>query len=68
MSSKDDIQSMSNFAEYRFVEGGASRQESLRNALKSLSTPFVLVSDIARCCLDKEMIERVILSKKVMGV
>jgi 2-C-methyl-D-erythritol 4-phosphate cytidylyltransferase/2-C-methyl-D-erythritol 2,4-cyclodiphosphate synthase len=67
VSSKDDIQSMSNFAEYRFVEGGASRQESLKNALESISTPFVLVSDIARCCLDKEMIERVILSKKSNG-
>ena len=63
VSSKDDIQSMSNFAEYRFVEGGASRQESLKNALESISTPFVLVSDIARCCLDKEMIKRIILAK-----
>ncbi len=67
VSSKDDIQSMSNFAEYRFVEGGASRQESLKNALKSVLTPFVLVSDIARCCLDKNMISRVISAKKNNG-
>lgn len=64
VSSKDDIQSMSNFSEDSFVIGGSSRQESLKNALKNVSTPFVLVSDIARCCLDREMIKRIILAKK----
>jgi len=64
VSSTDDIAVMSNFAMYTFVEGGQSRQESLSNALKQVTTPYVLVSDIARCCLDKEMIKRVILAKK----
>jgi len=64
VSSKDDINIMENFAPYTFVEGGDSRQQSLKNALKTIETPFVLVSDIARCCLDREMIERVILAKK----
>jgi len=64
VSSRDDIQSMSNFANYKFIEGGDSRQASLKKALEHVSTPFVLVSDIARCCLDKEMIKRVILAKK----
>jgi len=64
VSSKDDIMSMSNFADYSFVEGGNSRQESLQNALKHVKTPFVLVSDIARCCLDSDMIKRVVLAKK----
>ena len=67
VSSSDDIQSMSNFAEYTFVEGGKSRQESLKNALINVTTPFVLVSDIARCCLDSEMIECVISAKKNNG-
>ena len=67
VSSKDDIQSMSNFGEFTFVEGGSTRQDSLRNALEKVVTPFVLVSDIARCCLDREMIERVILAKKNRG-
>jgi 2-C-methyl-D-erythritol 4-phosphate cytidylyltransferase/2-C-methyl-D-erythritol 2,4-cyclodiphosphate synthase len=58
---------MSNFAEFIFVEGGASRQASLTNALTQVDTPFVLVSDIARCCLDIEMIERIILAKKNKG-
>ncbi|MCK4442803.1 MAG: 2-C-methyl-D-erythritol 2,4-cyclodiphosphate synthase, partial [Sulfurovaceae bacterium] len=58
-----DIQAMSNFADYIFVKGGTTRQASLKNALEHVKTPFVLVSDIARCCLDKEMIKRIILAK-----
>lgn len=64
VSSAEDIMSMSNFADYRFVQGGATRQASLKNALEQVATPFVLVSDIARCCLDHAMIERVISAKK----
>ncbi len=64
VASKNDIMAMSNFTDYTLIEGGATRQTSLANALKSVETPFVLVSDIARCCLDREMIERVILAKK----
>jgi len=64
VSSKDDIHTMSNFAEFTFVEGGNSRQQSLKNALKDVKTPYVLVSDIARCCLDSKMIHRVISAKK----
>ncbi len=64
VSSKDDINSMSNFAEYNFIEGGSSRQQSLKNALKDVKTPYVLVSDIARCCLDQAMIQRVIVKKE----
>jgi 2-C-methyl-D-erythritol 4-phosphate cytidylyltransferase/2-C-methyl-D-erythritol 2,4-cyclodiphosphate synthase len=64
VSSRDDIQSMSNFSSYSFVIGGSSRQSSLRNALESVETPFVLVSDIARCCVDSSVVNRVILAKK----
>jgi len=64
VGSNDEIQSMSNFAEYTFVIGGKSRQESLSNALNSVDTPYVLVSDIARCCLDENMVTRVISAKK----
>jgi len=64
VSSKDDISSMSNFAEHHFVVGGDTRQQSLKNALKEVKTPYVLVSDIARCCLDELMIERILSAKK----
>ncbi|HHH19722.1 MAG TPA: bifunctional 2-C-methyl-D-erythritol 4-phosphate cytidylyltransferase/2-C-methyl-D-erythritol 2,4-cyclodiphosphate synthase [Campylobacterales bacterium] len=67
VSSQQDIESMTKFAEYSFVIGGESRQASLKNALETVTTPYVLVSDIARCCLDTEMIKRVISAKKNKG-
>ena len=60
VSSSNDIDYMKFFANYKFVVGGDSRQASLKNALESVKSEYVLVSDIARCCLDKDMIDRVI--------
>ncbi len=60
VSSKEEIKLMRYFAEFDYVEGGNSRQASLSNALQEVETPYVLVSDIARCCLDEAMIQRVI--------
>ncbi len=48
---------------YHIIEGGSSRQESLQNALKEVDTPYVLVSDIARCCIDIELIHRLLVQK-----
>lgn len=63
-SSSDEIRIMENFADYIYVVGGSSRQESLSNALKEVETPYVLVSDIARCCVDEAMLERIISAKE----
>ncbi|WP_456383467.1 bifunctional 2-C-methyl-D-erythritol 4-phosphate cytidylyltransferase/2-C-methyl-D-erythritol 2,4-cyclodiphosphate synthase [Hydrogenimonas sp.] len=41
----------------RFVSGGASRQASLKNALKTVRTSYVLVSDVARPCVDRTICE-----------
>lgn len=60
VSSSEEIAIMRHFADYHFVEGGSSRQESLGNALEKVETSMVLVSDIARCCLDRDMIDRVL--------
>ncbi|WP_201352859.1 bifunctional 2-C-methyl-D-erythritol 4-phosphate cytidylyltransferase/2-C-methyl-D-erythritol 2,4-cyclodiphosphate synthase [Hydrogenimonas urashimensis] len=38
-----------------FVEGGASRHASLKNALETVHTPLVLVSDVARPCVNKTL-------------
>lgn len=43
-----------------FVEGGKTRQESLINALKEVDTSHVLISDIARSCIDSTMLERIL--------
>ena len=62
-SSSDDISFMKNYADYTFVEGGNSRQNSLKYALDEVQSDFVLVSDIARACIDIDFLKEII-SKK----
>jgi len=63
-SSADDIDFMKNYADFTFVEGGNSRQESLKYALNEVDSEFVLVSDIARACIDEDFLKEII-SKKM---
>ena len=55
---------MKNFAYYTYVQGGNTRQASLTNALKHVNSDYVLVSDIARCCIPKDMITRILAAKE----
>lgn len=59
-SSADDIEFMKNYADYTFVEGGATRQQSLKNSLIHVDTEYVLVSDIARSCISDEFLKNII--------
>ena len=59
----DETDYMRAHGDYVVVEGGASRQHSLRNALEHVKTPFVMVSDVARACVDAELIERLVEAK-----
>jgi 2-C-methyl-D-erythritol 4-phosphate cytidylyltransferase / 2-C-methyl-D-erythritol 2,4-cyclodiphosphate synthase len=63
VSSLDEIKYMKHFESYTYIEGGTTRQESLCNALNHVKTQFVLVSDIARCCIDHDMIDRILDAK-----
>ncbi len=63
VATQEELGYMQNFASYRFVEGGATRQASLTNALKYVESDYVLVNDIARCCIDGAMIERIMSAK-----
>lgn len=65
VSTADEIQVMKHFADYTFTVGGSTRQESLNNALAHVQSPYVLVSDIARCCIDKAMVERIVAAKRL---
>ncbi len=56
----DEIDYMSRFGDYNFVAGGNTRQESLKNALEFVSSGWVMVSDVARCCVDRDLISRVV--------
>lgn len=59
-SNEVELNYMQNFANHTFVKGGKTRQESLQNALQFVDTKYVIVSDVARCCVDKDMLLRVI--------
>ena len=59
-SPASDIEFMKNYSDYTIIEGGSTRQESLKNALASVETEFVLVSDIARSCINEEFLSRII--------
>ena len=59
-SSSDDIEFMKNYADFTFIEGGKTRQESLKNALEDVKTKYVLVSDIARSCISEEFLKTII--------
>ena len=63
VSSVEDIILMQSFADYCYIEGGTSRQASLNNALQHVTSEYVLVSDIARCCVPQDMIERILAVK-----
>lgn len=62
-ASKDEIAFMENYSDFKIIEGGATRQRSLQNALKHVTTPYVLVSDIARACISEPFLKSIIAKK-----
>jgi 2-C-methyl-D-erythritol 4-phosphate cytidylyltransferase/2-C-methyl-D-erythritol 2,4-cyclodiphosphate synthase len=64
VSSASEVHYMKHFGDYTFVTGGSSRQESLKNALRSVTSEYVMVSDIARCCVPTEMVTRIMEAKE----
>lgn len=63
VSSEDDITFMKNHAEYIFVQGGVTRQNSLQNALVHVTSEYVLVNDIARACINEDLLQRILTKK-----
>ena len=64
VGNKNELKLMQQFADFNFVEGGATRQESLKSALKYIDSEYVLVNDVARCCIDRDMLYRLLEAKK----
>lgn len=60
VASKDDADHIAYLSDEIVVVGGATREDSLRNALSEISSEFVLVSDVARCCVSRELVLRVL--------
>lgn len=55
---QDELKYMSNFTnEYTFVAGGKERQDSIANALQFVTSSHVMITDVARCCVPKEVVE-----------
>jgi len=61
-SSEDDIAFMKLYDTFCFVEGSTTRQRSLKNALNEVKSDYVLVSDIARPCIDENFLKSIISS------
>ena len=56
-----EIKIMQDFADFKFVEGSKkTRADSLLNALNETDSDFVMVSDVARCCIDRDVINRLL--------
>ena len=64
VASKDEIGFMKNYADYTYVIGGQTRQQSLKNALNEVSSKYILVSDIARACINDDFLQRIIHEKR----
>ena len=59
-SSKEDIEFMKHYSTFTFVAGGQIRQESLKNALVEVQSEYVLVSDIARACINEDFLHTIV--------
>lgn len=61
---KNELSYMENYNDdFYFVSGGSTRQESIKNALQKVTTPYVMITDVARCCVPKTIIENLISNK-----
>jgi len=61
---KNEISYMQKHGNYTIVQGGESRQESLKEAIAYVNTPYVLVTDVARSCVDHAMLKRIVDAKE----
>ena len=60
---------MENYSDkFTYVQGGKTRQESIVNALEYVTSKFVMITDVARCCVPKEIIDELILNKNKASI
>jgi len=65
VSHKDELKYMKNFSDdYIFIEGGNSRQNSIKNALVQVDTKYVMISDVARACISKKIVLNLLENKE----
>ena len=60
----NELNYMQNFTnEYEIVAGGSTRQQSIQNALQKVTTKYVMITDVARSCVPKNIILELIDNK-----
>ena len=67
-AAKGEERYMCYHGEYEIVTGGNTRQESLKNALEKVTSEYVIVSDIARACVEKKTLLELIEHKEEADV
>ncbi|MGM0519386.1 MAG: bifunctional 2-C-methyl-D-erythritol 4-phosphate cytidylyltransferase/2-C-methyl-D-erythritol 2,4-cyclodiphosphate synthase [Campylobacterota bacterium] len=56
-SHANELSYMDNFYDdARFVKGGNTRQESIKNSLDYVNSDYVMITDVARACIPKEVV------------
>lgn len=64
VSHKNELNYMKNFTDdFEFIQGGESRQDSIKNALQVVETKFVMISDVARACIPSSVISELLKNK-----
>lgn len=64
VSHKNELKYMKNYSDdFLFVQGGETRQESIKNALEFVDTTHVMITDVARSCVPKSVIDELLSSK-----
>jgi len=54
----DEVSFMQYYSDFMIIKGGRTRQESLSNALSAVKSKYVMVTDIARACIDPIFIKK----------
>ena len=64
-SSEKELNYMKNFTDdFIFVKGGDTRQQSILNCLEFVKTKYVMISDVARACIPRSVIESLLTEKE----
>ncbi len=61
---ENEVGYMQNHTEHLVIAGGKSRQESLKNALSSVESEYVMVTDAARACISETLIDALVKNAK----
>ncbi len=62
---KNELEYMKNYSnDFEYVAGGSTRQQSIQNALQKVTSKYVMITDVARCCVPKIIIDDLLQNKE----